>query len=105
MNNRPVELLWPERQQLCCDPALAILAALDATLALVILSLSASHPCLGDRERPYHLPPLMPSDKVAPEVISIGRKLQHALQAYRDAVVLDNQIKQERFGSCDDIPF
>lgn len=105
MNRRPVEIVWPERQQLVADPAMAILAALDATLHLAILSLAASHPCLGDPERPYYLPPQMPGDKAAPKVIAIGQKLQKALEAYRNAVVLDNQIKQERLGSFDDIPF
>lgn len=105
MRRRKVQQLWPQREQLCSDPALAILAALDAVLDLVILSLIASHPCLSDPERPYYLPPLFPSDKAAPRVIAIGRKLQNALQDYRNAVIEDNQIKQERFGSGDNIPF
>jgi len=42
---------------------------------------------------------------IAPEVIAIGRKLQKALKDYRNAVIQDNQIKQERFGSADNIPF
>jgi len=105
MKRRKVQKLWPQREQLCSDPALAILAALDAILDLVILSLVASHPCLSDPQKPYELPTPLPSDIVAPEVIAIGRKLQNALKNYRNAVIKDNQIKQERFGSRDDIPF
>jgi hypothetical protein len=105
MMHRRVQQLWPQREQLCSDPALAILAALDAVLDLVIRSLVASHPCLSDPQKPYVLPPLLPSDTVAPEVIAIGRQLQNALRDYRNAVIQDNQIKQERFGSPDDIPF
>lgn len=105
MSTRPVDELWPEHKQLVSDPALAILAALDATLALAILSLKASHPLLTDYERPYYPPPFLPSDKAAPKVISIGRKLQRALQTYRYAVARDNQIKQERLAAFDDTPF
>lgn len=105
MKHRKVQQLWPRKEQLCSDPALAILAALDAVLDLVILSLVASHPCLSDPHKPYELPPLLPSDIVAPEVIAIGRQLQKSLQDYRNAVIQDNQIKQERFGSGDNIPF
>lgn len=105
MTGRRVQLVWPDREDLCSDPALAILAALDATLSLAILSLAANHPSLGDPERPYYLPPLLPSDQIAEEIISVGYKLQSALQAYRKAIILENDSEQGAFARLDEIPF
>jgi len=105
MTNRRVEVVWPDRQDLCCEPSLAILAALDATLSLAILSLAASHPCLSDHERPYYLPPLMPSDLVAERLIPLGRKLQQALDNYRDAVAQENQGEKDDPDWSDELPF
>lgn len=105
MTGRRVEVVWPNRDELCSDPALAILAALDATLGLAILSLAANHPCLSDCERPYYLPPLTPSDEIAEKLIPIGRKLQHALAAYRKAVAQENEAQRTQLPHCDEIPF
>ncbi len=105
MTGRRVQVVWPDRQDLCSDPSLAILAALDATLNLAILSLAANHPSLSDCERPYYLPPLLPSDKVAEKLIPIGRKLQHALAAYRKAIAQENQAERSAAADYDEIPF
>ena len=102
---RPVQAVWPDRRELCGDPALAILAALDATLSLAILTLAANHPSLSDCERPYYLPPLSPSDKVAERLIPIGRKLQQALAAYRQAVAQENEAERAGLSSRNGIPF
>ena len=105
MTARRVEVVWPDREDLCSDPPLAILAALDATLSLAILSLAANHPSLGDCERPYYLPPLLPSDQIAEKLIPIGRKLQQTLAAYRKAVTQENNAERAGHPYGDDIPF
>lgn len=105
MTARRVQLVWPDREGLCSDPALAILAALDATLGLAILSLAANHPTLGDCERPYYLPPLSPSDKIAKKLVSIGGAFQHALAAYRNAIVEENEAERGELEYSDEIPF
>jgi hypothetical protein len=105
VTGRRVHVVWPDRQDLCSDPPLAILAALDATLNLAILSLAANHPALSDCERPYYLPPLLPSDKIAEKLIPIGRKLQRALADYRKAITLENQAEQSAAVDNDDFPF
>jgi predicted ATPase len=102
---RPVQQVWPDREDLCSNPALAILASLDATLSLAILSLAATHPSLSDCERPYYLPPLSPSDKIAEKLVSIGCKLQHALDAYRKAIVEENEAERGDLTYSDEIPF
>lgn len=99
------QVVWPDRKDLCSDPSLAILAALDATLNLAILSLEANYPHLSDRERPYYLPPLLPSDKVAEKLIPIGRKLQHALADYRKVIAKENQAERSTATDHDDFPF
>ena len=104
-SRRRVEVVWPDRQELYSDPPLAILAALDATLNLAILSLAANHPRLSDWERPYYLPPLLPSDKVAEKLIPIGRKLQHALADYRKAIAQENQAERSDAADYDEFPF
>jgi hypothetical protein len=105
VTGRRVKLVWPDREDLCSDPALAILAALNATLSLAILSLAANHPSLADPERPYYLPPLLASDQIAEKIISVGYKLQSALQAYRKAIILENDSEQRGLTQSDDLPF
>jgi hypothetical protein len=102
---RRIEVLWPDREDICTDPPLAILAALDATLSLAVLSLGANHPSLGDCERPYYLPPLSASDKIAEKLVSIGRTFQHALAAYRKAILEENEAEQAHLDHSDEIPF
>ena len=105
MTARRIEVVWPDREDLCSDPALAILAALEATLSLAILSLAANHPSLGDCERPYYLPPLSASDKIAEKLVSIGGTFQHALAAYRKAIVEENEAERGSLAYSDEIPF
>jgi hypothetical protein len=105
VTSRRVRVVWPDPKELCRDPSLAIVAALDATLNLAILSLAVNHPALSDCERPYYLPPLLPSEKAAEKLISIGRKLQHALADYRKTIAQENQIQRSAVADHDDSPF
>jgi hypothetical protein len=105
VTTRRVEVVWPNREDLCSDPPLAILAALDATLSLAILSLAANHPCLSDCERPYYLPPLLPSDRAAEQLIPIATKLQQKLSAYRNAVAQENEAERRDSPFIDEVPF
>jgi len=69
--------LWPPAEDLCRDPVLAILAALDATLTIATRALIAAHPYANDHERPYWVQPeLSPSDRVAPDILMIAHRLQ-----------------------------
>ncbi len=105
MTERRVQLVWPDREDLCSDPPLAILAALDATLSLAILSLAAHHPSLSDCERPYYLAALSQSDRIAEKLVSVGRTFQHALDAYRKAIVEENAAERDDFSPSDETPF
>lgn len=67
-------------------PELAILAALDHTLALAAAALACAHPELCDPERPYWLGSPTRSVTIAKTLVRRTRSLQRALRAYRRAV-------------------
>ncbi len=82
----------PRLEDLCRDPVLAILAALDATLILSIHALIATHPYAHDEERPYWIEPLLaPSDRVASNIIMFARQLRDALESYRTAIAWEHR--------------
>ncbi len=98
--------LWPPPEDLCRDPVLAILAALDATLTIAIRALIAAHPYANDDERPYWAKPeLSPSDRVAPDIVMIARRLQDALESYRNAIVIELRADRRGDPPPDDMPF
>jgi len=87
-----VDRRWPQPEDLCRDPVLAILAALDAMITLTIHALIAAHPYAQDDERPYWVePPLSASDCIASDVVTSARGLSEILDAYRDAIVFDHR--------------
>lgn len=67
-------------------PELAILAALDHTLALAATALACVHPELRDPERPYWLGSPTRSVALATSLLRRTHRLQRALPAYRRAV-------------------
>jgi len=96
---------WPQPDDLERDPVLAILAALDATIVIAIRALIAAHPYVNDDERPYWVKPeLSPSDRVAPDIVMIARRLLDALESYRNAIVLKHRPSPDD-SPQDDFPF
>ena len=98
--------MWQPLDQLARHPTLAVFAVLDATLAIAIRALVALHPTLADPERPYYLPPRTPSDRAAPDVALLARRLQDALESYQNALVIET--RDAHFDGTppdDDIPF
>jgi len=84
-------------------PELAILAALDHTLAVSVAALAGAHPELGDPERPYWLGSPSRSVTIAMTLIRRTRGLQRAIRAYRRAVEIRRRLEDST--DLDDIDF
>ena len=84
-------------------PELAILAALDHTLAVSVAALAGAHPELGDPERPYWLGSPSRSVTIAKTLIRRALGLQRTIRAYRRALEIRRQL--EGSTSLDDIDF
>jgi len=76
----------PTPDDLVDAPELAILAALDPTLDLVVRALVCAHPELTDLERPYWVPPASPLTTAAQTLVDRAAHLKQALLAYREAI-------------------
>lgn len=82
---------WPQPEEVCRDPELAILAALDAILTLAIHAIIAAHPYAQDDQRPYWVgPSLSAADRIASDLLTSARRLSEILDAYRDAIGFEN---------------
>ena len=75
----------PKPAELAQAPELAILAALDDTLALALRALVAVHPQLGDPECPAWARQAGPVRDAADRILTASAPLSHALAAYRRA--------------------
>jgi hypothetical protein len=84
-------------------PELAILAALDHTLAVSVAALAGAHPELGDPERPYWLGLPSRSVTIAKTLIRRALGLQRTIRAYRRAL----EIRRPQVDSTnrDDLDF
>ena len=78
-------------------PELAILAALDHTLAVSVAVLAGAHPELGDSERPYWLGSPTRSLTIAKTLVRRTHGLQRAIRAYRRAL----EIRRRHVDSTD----
>jgi len=68
-------------------PELAILAALDDTLAIALRALVATYPQLGDSECPAWVREASAASDAADRILRASKRLAHALDAYRRAVI------------------
>jgi len=105
MSDRRLDAIWPCEEDLYSDPALAILAALDITLTLTMLSLAAAHPLLGDCVGPNYQPPFLPSDKAADSIVSIAKELHLVLDQYRKAIIEERWAERYICEDSDECPF
>jgi len=93
----------PTPDDLVDAPELAILAALDRTLDLVVRALVCAHPELVDPERPYWLRRASPSAAAAETLVDQTADLKQALIAYREAIEIQRQDNAP--GSPNDLSF
>jgi hypothetical protein len=83
----------PTPDDLADSPELAILAALDHTLALAASALVCAHPELLDPERPYWLGSPTRAATIAQTLVRRTRRLQRALRTYRGAVEIRHRTR------------
>lgn len=83
----------PTPDDLVDAPELAILAALDQTLDLVVRALVCAYPELVDPERPYWLRQASRIATVAKTLVDQTAHMKQALIAYREAVEIRRQDK------------
>ncbi len=76
----------PTPDDLVDAPELAILAALDRTLDLVVRALVCAHPELADPERPYWLRQASRMPSAAETLVDQSAEMKQALVVYREAV-------------------
>jgi hypothetical protein len=76
----------PTPDDLVDAPELAILAALDQTLDLVVRALVCAHPELADPQRPYWLRQASRMATAAETLVNQTDKMKHALLVYQKAV-------------------
>ena len=93
----------PTPDELAHAPELAILAALDQTLDLVVRALVCAHPELADPERPYWLRQASRWTTAAEALADQTADMKQALIAYREAVEIRRQDKASEHP--DDLPF
>jgi hypothetical protein len=98
---------WPSPEDLCRDPELAILALLDAAIALSLSALVATHPIIVDHERPYWIEPKpLHSDHFAQTLVHIADQLRYAIAKYRLAINAEHRSHSDNSNHPDDeIPF
>ena len=92
----------PTPDDLVDAPELAILAALDRTLDLVIRALVCEHPELTDPERPYWLRQASRRATAAKILVDQTADMKQALIAYREAVEIQRQ--DNAYEHPDDLP-
>jgi hypothetical protein len=93
----------PTPDDLVGAPELAILAALDRTLDLVVRALVCEHPDLADPERPYWLRRASRMATAAETLVDQTADMKQALNDYREAVATQRQHNVSRIR--DDLPF
>jgi hypothetical protein len=93
----------PTPDDLAHAPELAILAALDQTLDLVVRALLCAHPELADPERPYWLREVSPGATAAETLVDQTADIKQALIAYREAVEIRH--RDDAPGNLDDLSF
>ena len=76
-------------------PELAILAALDGTLAIALRALVAAHPQLGDSECPAWVRRASAASDAADRILHASKRLANALDAYRRAVTPHRDAKTD----------
>ena len=81
----------PTPDDLVDAPELAILAALDRTLDLVVRALVCAYPELTDPERPYWLRQASRMATAAETLTNQSAGMKQALIAYREAVEIQRQ--------------
>ena len=81
----------PTPDDLADAPELAILAALDWTLDLVVRALVCAHPEIADPERPYWLRQASPVATAAETLVEQMAGMEQALFAYREAVEIERR--------------
>jgi hypothetical protein len=93
----------PTPDDLVDAPELAILAALDWTLDLVVRALVCAYPELTDPERPYWLRKTSRTVTAAETLVDQTADMEQAIIAYREAVEIQRQEQASRIP--DDLPF
>lgn len=93
----------PTPDDLAHAPELAILAALENTLALAVRALVCAHPELTDPERPYWLRQASRMATAAETVVDRSADMKQALIAYRQAVETRRQDEASEYP--DDLSF
>jgi hypothetical protein len=81
----------PTPDDLAHAPELAILAALDRTLDLVVRALVCAHPEIADSERPYWLRQASPVVTAAETLVEQTADIKQTLIAYREAVEVERR--------------
>jgi hypothetical protein len=84
-------------------PELAILAALDWTLDLVVRALVCAYPELTDPERPYWLCQASRRTTAAQTLVDQAADMKQAITAYREAVEIQRQDRASEHPH--DLPF
>jgi hypothetical protein len=90
----------PTPEELVETPELAILAALDDTLALTLRALVAAHPQLADPECPYWARHASAKSVAADRILKASRPLSTAIEAYCGAAAVRRKRDDDP-----DIPF
>ena len=93
----------PTPDDLAHAPELAILAALECTLELVVRALVCAHPELADPERPYWLRQASRMTTAAETVVDQSVDMKQALIAYREVIEIRRQ--DEASEHPDDLTF
>ena len=93
----------PTPDDLVDAPELAILAALENTLELVVRALVCAHPELADPERPYWLRQASRVATAAENVVDLSVDMKHAITTYREAIEI--RRRDEASEHPDDLPF
>jgi hypothetical protein len=89
---------WPRHEDLAFEPELALLALLDAALALTVQSLIARNPeLLFDDDALRRAPRVM----AARQIIALYRDMHDALDDYRAVLPTEDELAT----GTDDIPF
>ena len=81
----------PTPDDLAHAPELAILAALESTLDLVVRALVCAHPELADPERPYWLRQASRVTAAAETVVDQSADMKQVLIAYREVIEIRRQ--------------
>jgi hypothetical protein len=95
----------PNPLQIAENPELAILAALELTLDLVVRTLVAHYPELADPEHPYWCKSSVASPRHASQIIDAATSLRKTLALYQRAITpADNLPAPDAPDPEDDVP-